>query len=228
MKIAAGSPLQVSLHWSQDDVQPVGRLAYRNGVVYLEYDPQFLTSGLELSPVHHKLASGLMRSHDPACFEGLHGVFHDSLPDGWGRLLVDRRARQLNIEPATLTPLDRLACVGDRGIGALAYAPVTDIWADGKTNLDLDKLQETANIVATSFTNSVAKWLELETEPTSPELVLDLPQAVFESVLAEQAAVSDEVLLSKAVFRLDGEWLECGFYVLPTPASYRLIESFCR
>ena len=88
-------------------------------------------------------------------------------------------------------------------------------------------LQETANIVATSFTNSVAKWLELETEPTSPEIVLDLPQAVFESVLADQAAVSDEVLMSKTVFRLDGERLECAFYVLPTPASYRLIEAFC-
>ena len=140
MKITLGSSLKVFLHWSPEDVQAVGRLAYLDGIAYLEYDPSFLTSGMELSPVHHRLGPGLIRPHDPTAFEGLHGLFHDSLPDGWGRLLVDRRARQLGTEPSTLTPLDRLACVGLRGIGALTYAPATDIWADKKSVLDLDKL----------------------------------------------------------------------------------------
>lgn len=88
-------------------------------------------------------------------------------------------------------------------------------------------LQETANIMATSFTNGIAKWLEIDTQPTSPEFQIDLPQAAFESILAEQAAVGDEALISKTLFRLDGETLECAFYVLPTPMSYRLIEVFC-
>jgi len=140
MKIALGSSLRISLRWSPVDVQDVGRLAYLDGIAYLEYAPSFLTSGLELSPVHHRLGPGLIQPHDSASFEGLHGVFHDSLPDGWGRLLVDRRARQLGIEPSTLTPLDRLACVGLRGIGAIIYAPATDIWTDGESVLDLDKL----------------------------------------------------------------------------------------
>lgn len=140
MKIASGSSLEVALHWSPVDVQSVGRLAYIDGVAYLEYASSFLTSGLELSPVHHKLGPGLIKPHDQASFEGLHGIFHDSLPDGWGRLLIDRRARQLSIEPSTLTPLDRLACVGFRSIGALTYAPATNIWIDGKPVLDLDKL----------------------------------------------------------------------------------------
>jgi len=140
MKTTLGSSLKVFFHWSPEDVQAVGRLAYLDNIAYLEYDPSFLTSGMELSPVHHRLGPGLIRPHDPTVFEGLHGLFHDSLPDGWGRLLVDRRARQLGTEPSTLTPLDRLACVGLRGIGALTYAPATDIWADGKSVLDLDKL----------------------------------------------------------------------------------------
>ncbi len=89
-------------------------------------------------------------------------------------------------------------------------------------------LQETANIVATAFTNSVAKWLEVDVQPSSPELRIDLADAAFATVLADQAAVSDEVLLSKAVFRLDGQWLEFDFYLLPTPSSFRLIETFCR
>ncbi|MFO0839662.1 MAG: hypothetical protein U1D55_14190 [Phycisphaerae bacterium] len=89
-------------------------------------------------------------------------------------------------------------------------------------------LQETANIVATAFANSVAKWLDLQTQPSTPELRIDMPEAAFGAVLADQAAVSDEVLLSKAVFRLDGQWLDCDLYIVPTPQSFRMIETFCR
>ncbi len=147
MKIASGTPLHVSLRWNDDDVQPVGRLAYRDRIAYLEYDEAFLKAGLELSPVHHETGSGLQRPYQTDVFEGLHGVFNDSLPDGWGRLLVDRRARQLGIEPATLTPLDRLACVGSDGIGALCYAPPIEVWEAGENELDLDKLAADARLV---------------------------------------------------------------------------------
>ena len=147
MKIAPATPLHVSLHWDSDDIQPVGRLAYRDHIAYLEFDPAFLMAGLDLSPVHHKTIAGLQRPYDPEVFAGLHGIFNDSLPDGWGRLLVDRRARQLGIEPSTLTPLDRLACVGNNGIGALCYAPSTNIWETAKDDLDLDQLAADAKRV---------------------------------------------------------------------------------
>ncbi|MBL6929684.1 MAG: type II toxin-antitoxin system HipA family toxin, partial [Rhodospirillales bacterium] len=147
MKIAPGTPLGVSLHWNADDVQPVGRLAYRDRIAYLEYDEAFLRAGLELSPVYHQTGAGLQRPYQADVFEGLHGVFNDSLPDGWGRLLVDRRATQLGIEPATLTPLDRLACVGETGIGALCYAPSVEVWDAGDRDLDLNELAADAKTV---------------------------------------------------------------------------------
>lgn len=53
-------------------------------------DDAFLRSGLELSPARHKVEPGLHTPYDAKVFEGLHGV--DSLPDGWGLLLLDRRA----------------------------------------------------------------------------------------------------------------------------------------
>jgi serine/threonine-protein kinase HipA len=131
-----------------------GRLAYRDSVAYLEYDPAFVASGQELSPIHHRIhhsigkpAAGLVQPHDVGCFGGLHGMFHDSLPDGWGRFLVDRRARQIGVEPAQLTPLDRLACVGGRGIGALSYAPALDFWGEGAQVLDLDQLASDSRLV---------------------------------------------------------------------------------
>ena len=140
MKIAPGTPLNVSLHWDIDDIQPVGRLAYRDQVAYLEFDQTFYNAGLELSPIHDKTSTGLQRPYDSTVFEGLHGMFNDSLPDGWGRLLIDRRARQLGIEPSTLTPLDRLACVGSNGMGALCYAPSVEVWEAGEEDLDLGQL----------------------------------------------------------------------------------------
>lgn len=147
MKMAPGSPLDISLQWDEDDVQPVGRLAYRDQTAYLEYDVAFQKSGLEISPVHDKTSAGLKQPYDAGVFEGLHGVFHDSLPDGWGRLLVDRRARQLSIEPAMLTPLDRLACVGSHGIGALCYTPSVNVWDVADKILNLDQLSEDARRV---------------------------------------------------------------------------------
>ena len=147
MKMRPGDPLNVALRWDADTLQPVGRLAYRDRLAYLEYDADFMACGLDPSPVHDGPAPGLVTPEDRHVFEGLHGLFNDSLPDGWGRLLVDRRARQLGAGPADLTPLDRLACVGETGIGALVYAPVSEIWDAVEGALDLDRLARDARRV---------------------------------------------------------------------------------
>ena len=103
-------------------IQPVGRLAIRNGIIYFEYDNDFLQTELEISPIKLPLQRGVIGlPRDP--FEGLAGVFNDSLPDGWGRLLFDRMLRSEGILPSEVTPLDRLAHVGLHGLGALVYEP---------------------------------------------------------------------------------------------------------
>ena len=56
-------------------------------------------------------------------FSGLFGVFADSLPDNWGRLLLNRLLREHKQDPDKLTVLDRLAIVGKSGMGALTYYP---------------------------------------------------------------------------------------------------------
>ena len=86
---------------------------------------------------------------DPAIFDGLFGVFNDSLPDGWGRLLLDRTVERLGILRGSLTPLDRLAYIGGHGMGALSYEPDHSKADDETVVLKLDKVAaEAATVLA--------------------------------------------------------------------------------
>ncbi len=115
----------VRLQFAPDAVHPVGTLALQNRRCYFEFDPGFLTQGLQISPFKLPLQSGLIEHRDRD-FGPLPGVFDDSMPDGWGRLLMDRRFRQQGIDPATVSPLERLAWLGARAMGALTYHPCED------------------------------------------------------------------------------------------------------
>lgn len=108
----------------EGNLLPIGRLRWSRDdrLAAFEYDRSALTSGLAISPFRAKPAPGvIMATRIP--FDGLHGVFADSLPDGWGRLLVDRQVTYNGGNPLHMTPVDRLAIVGSRGMGALTYAP---------------------------------------------------------------------------------------------------------
>ena len=105
-----------------DEIVPMGRLAINNRKIFFEYDAEFLKTKLELSPFKLPLRSGVIACEDNV-FEGLFGIFNDSLPDGWGRLLLDRKLTNVGISPTTITPLDRLCYAGKNGMGALMYEP---------------------------------------------------------------------------------------------------------
>ncbi|HLB56594.1 MAG TPA: type II toxin-antitoxin system HipA family toxin [Coxiellaceae bacterium] len=136
MNYAPITEIKVSLDFGEKKIIPVGRLAIRNHQIYFEYDLSFLKNALPISPLKLPVEPGL-KIADRNLFEGLPGLFYDSLPDGWGRLLLDRLLRQQNILPNILTPLDRLAHVGTTGMGALIYEPdLHDKIKIKKMNLD--------------------------------------------------------------------------------------------
>lgn len=129
--------VKVSLDFG-DEIIPVGRLAIRNRTIYFEYYRSFTDLGLNISPIKLPPEIGL-RTFNPHLFDGLPGVFNDSLPDGWGRLLLNRYWRSRNRLPEEFSPLDRLACVGYTGLGALVYEP--DYSEDDKKEyIDMDTL----------------------------------------------------------------------------------------
>lgn len=101
----------------------VGMLARTpEGLAAFEYDSSWIAEGFSISPYSLPLRGGVFVP-EPDPFDGLFGVFHDSLPDGWGALLLDRLIREGGGEPESVEPMTRLAVVGRGGRGALAYEP---------------------------------------------------------------------------------------------------------
>lgn len=106
----------------------VGTLAEnKDHLMAFEYSDEWVRSGFSISPASLPLQKGVFvpKKYDP--FDGLFGVFADSLPDGWGRPLVDRLLLKRQINPASMSALTRLAIVGNSGMGALEYRPSNEI-----------------------------------------------------------------------------------------------------
>lgn len=107
--------------------QRVGTLALtKQGLAAFAYDPSWLSDGFSISPLSLPLNESVFvpRGEDP--FDGLFGVFADSLPDGWGRLLTDRLLRRERIDPANVNGLTRLSMLGGNAMGALRYEPAQE------------------------------------------------------------------------------------------------------
>ncbi len=131
--------------------QLMGRLLLKKRQIFFEYDAAFIKTGLELSPFKLPLKAGVIESNDRT-FEGLFGVFNDSLPDGWGRLLLDRKLMNAGLNPGTLSPMDRLCFVVRSGMGALSYEPENSGATSHITN-DLDEID--SEIQATLDENDI-------------------------------------------------------------------------
>lgn len=115
----------------------VGELILSEQKIYFRYSSDFISHGLNLSPI--KLPFNTVINTCPKDpFDGLFGVFNDSLPDGWGRLLLDRTLSSKGINISKITPLDRLAFVGSGGIGALIYQPEFESAAELPSGIELD------------------------------------------------------------------------------------------
>lgn len=102
----------------------VGTLAEtKTGLVAFQYSDEWLTDGYSLNPFSLPLEKKVfVPEYVP--FEGVFGVFSDSLPDGWGRLLVDRYLKnKLKINTDEVRNFYRLTFISDSGMGALSYRP---------------------------------------------------------------------------------------------------------
>ncbi len=124
--------------------RPVGLLSLTpdNRLCVFEYDKSWLVDGFSISPLELPLKPEVFIAK-PHPFYGNFGIFEDSLPDGYGRYLLHKALLRNGINDSDLSSLDRLALVGDNGMGALTYSPSVKIEKE-ETVTDFDRLQEIA------------------------------------------------------------------------------------
>lgn len=124
--------------------QTVGTLSLTpdNHLNVFEYDKSWLADGFSISPLELPLKPGVFIAK-PQPFYGNFGIFEDSLPDGYGRYLLHKALLRKGVNDSDLSSLDRLAIVGDNGMGALTYSPSINI-EPKEPITDFDRLQQTA------------------------------------------------------------------------------------
>jgi len=129
--------------------------------LFFSYDPSWLAKGFNLAPFHMDFSINPQKAADALLFDGLHGAFSDSLPDGWGLLLMDRFFRsRLGVERHAIGPLDRLAYMGNRSMGALEYVPMFET-VDADEELDLAALYEASQTILSGSADEVITSLRL-------------------------------------------------------------------
>lgn len=148
--------LKVSYHGRK-----VGTMVlYKNFLAAFEYDKAWLADGFSISPYSLPLRQQVFMPK-PEAFDGLFGVFADSLPDGWGRLLVDRLLLKNKLNPAILTQMDRLGIVGSSGMGALTYEPEIKL-EDKTSDIELDSIAaECSKMLTTEYSDDLDTLFKL-------------------------------------------------------------------
>lgn len=152
--------LNVTRTLSTGDPVLMGTLVQNHSGVFFQYDARYLTQFGNSSPFNLQNNTGLQIA--PKKPHGnLQGLFSDSLPDGWGRLLQDRIFHQHGIQPHEITTMDRLAFIGNKGMGGLSYLPASDYQIDEQFEVDLVNLGLEAQAVFDGQTEIVSSELAI-------------------------------------------------------------------
>ena len=119
-----------------------------------EYNPSFIQSGIQLSPVMMPLKSGVYRfpGLPYGTYHGLPGLVSDSLPDKFGNDIITLWLAKQGRLPESFNAVERLCYTGKRGMGALEYYPVIATGSVDET-LNVSELVELASIVLQNRSN---------------------------------------------------------------------------
>ncbi len=127
--------------------QDVGAVSFNTetGVGAFEYEPGFIKSGIELSPIKMPLSKRIYSfpENNNETFKGLPGMIADSLPDDFGNTVMNAWIASQGKSASDITPLQRLQYTGTRGMGALTYSPAIQ-----RKNLNRSKHIEIQSLVA--------------------------------------------------------------------------------
>jgi serine/threonine-protein kinase HipA len=113
------------------------------GFYVFEYTDAFAASGVEPAPLNMPARAGqqyLFTDLPEPTYKRLPALLADTLPDDFGNALIDRYMAEKGLDKASVTPLDRLAYMGNRAMGALEYKPTRSPPRQKPSAIDLSDL----------------------------------------------------------------------------------------
>jgi serine/threonine-protein kinase HipA len=102
----------------------IGTLLEHKGNIFFQYDKDFISCELQISPIKLPAKDVLYTNNNhKSLYQGMAGIFFDSLPDKHGMAFIDRYFQRQGLKNYEITLLHKLAFIGDRGMGAIEYLP---------------------------------------------------------------------------------------------------------
>lgn len=126
----------------------VGAIAWdaETGTAGFEFEPRFLKEKLDLAPLKMPREQAerqiyMFPEHrNTNTFRGLPGLLADTLPDKYGKTLINTWLVQNGRPADSLNPVEMLCYVGKRGMGALEFEPAVPKINDRSTKIEIDEL----------------------------------------------------------------------------------------
>ena len=112
--------------------EEIGRLAWHESrkLAYFNYNPVFLRGNLDVAPlvasIYNPTSTRAIFGETERIYQKLPSFLADSLPDAWGNQLFEQWRKSQHISERSVTPLEKLAFIGKRGMGALEFVPEVD------------------------------------------------------------------------------------------------------
>lgn len=156
----------------------LGKLKYnrKKESSVFQWSREALELGQEWSPIKFPISSHLITTDNlNPYYEGLHGIFDDSLPDGWGRHVLRTVFDRLNIPEGTRTPAFSLAFLGNSAFGSLSFEPTFS--SKESVKLSLKNISDDINkLISGSFSDVSLDMLKggMSSQGLRPKFTLDI------------------------------------------------------
>jgi len=148
----AATKLNVYTKFSNQE-ELIGQLILDGRNILFKYSDAYLEAGENISPNQLKFDDNPQTTQEKP-FNGLFGVFADSLPDAWGNLLIKKRLSADQIAIESLNALDHLTFTGENSMGALQYRPSIELEQEA-VEIDLDKLNNSISEILSGASSLV-------------------------------------------------------------------------
>lgn len=153
--------------------QRVGAVAYdtTTEMASFEYDPKFNLEKLPIAPIKMPSKNRIYsfpEHRNSETFKGMPGLLADTLPDRYGKDLINAWLARQGRPDDSLNPVELLCFIGRRGMGALEFEPVMAKESPSH-DIELSDLIETTKALLSNKEN-----VSIQTQKNMEDVMMDV------------------------------------------------------